>query len=89
MDDFEEELADLKQKQKEYRRKIYLAAKEKKKERNLLERKKRKAEKSKAKEEAFQKKAALLWDALRPASSLDSEQSSSPPKNPFLTSDKS
>jgi len=88
MDDFEEELEDLKEKQKEYRRKIYLAMKEKKKEITVQERKQKKEDKAKEREELLRKKAASLWDAMHYASGLKSKNPSSTMKNPFLPSDK-
>lgn len=67
----EEQLA----KQKEYRRKIYLAEKEKKQALNKEEKKKKKEEKNRLKQDAAEKRRAELWKTLLKGSDLETKES--------------
>ena len=92
-EDFELDEADtkesLKDKQKAYRRQVYLAMKEKKREHTLKERQERKTKKAQDHEEAIRQKNARLWNSLRLGSQLGEESpgQNSAEENPFLTTD--
>ncbi len=90
IDPFEGSQETFKAKQKAYRRKIYLAMKEKKREYTLKIREEKKKKKALDREEALRQKNASLWASLSIGSKLKLvPPEPAPPiaKNPFLSTD--
>ena len=88
-DDIEDTPQNWAEKRREYQRKLYLQAKEKKQEISKKQREQRKKQKAEDHQKRIQEKNSKLWDSLKFASDMKDRQAPSKdlPSNPFDSND--